>query len=318
MGTHEMQSPSVTIASLVREDGYGTKAILTLSGRWCGNLYGYHVGKSLRVQYRPVGTSSWEYYYLYNNSDGSVGYSSLSGVYELNDITFDSGTAYEVRVLAYNGLGWGSYSATETLSLGTPLLFLDEYQDGVGINCFPTGKGLSVDGFGRFTGSLTAHDISLSGSLVTSGYIESYSDLYISGNTYVAGNIYRNGYLSLDTGNIGSQVINFNAAVSNGYSPILFHNWNDPDSGYIAGIGYDTYDYETITLWTKQSNGRLIFNSGTNFTTLTPEATRYLVPDFEVQNGQIKKNGNPVPAVFIQSSAPDSTNLKVGDIWFVL
>jgi hypothetical protein len=59
-------------------------------------------------------------------------------------------------------------------------------------------------------------------------------------------------------------------------------------------------------------------------TNMTNNMMLGIVPDFEVtknNNGtqpQIYKGGKPVPAVYIQSSAPDSTNLQVGDIWFVL
>lgn len=328
MGTHEMQSPSVTIASLVREDGYGTKAILTLSGRWCGNLYGYQVGRSLKVQYRPVGTSSWKDYYLYNNSDGSIGYSSLSGVYELNDITFDSGTAYEVRVLAYNGLGWSRYSTIETLSLGTPLLFLDEYQDGVGINCFPTGKGLSVDGFGHFTGNLTANSISASGTLVSSGYLETYSNLYVSKNAFISGNIYRNGFLTLDTDNFGSYAlpliggnisgtINFTNAISAGKSAIVWHDWPEgTHDSYKAGVGYDTSGGEAITFWTKQNEGALKLMTGTDLETFSSGASSSTTPTFEASQYGIKKKGKNVPAVFIQAETPTAT--QVGDIWFII
>jgi hypothetical protein len=203
-------------------------------------------------------------------------------------------------------------------------LFLDEYQDGVGINCFPTGKGLSVDGFGHFTGNLTANSISASGTLVSSGYLETYSNLYVGKNAFISGNIYRNGFLTLDTDNFGSYalpliggkmsgIIDFTSAVDKGKSAIIWHDWPEgTHDSYKAGVGYDTSGGEAITFWTKQNEGALKLMTGTDLETFSSGASSSTTPTFEASQYGIKKKGKNVPAVFIQAETPTAT--QVGDI----
>jgi hypothetical protein len=137
-----------------------------------------------------------------------------------------------------NGIGNSSYSSIEKLSLGTPLLFLDEYQDGVGVNCFPTGKGLAVDGFGHFTGEITANNISASGHLVASGYIQTLTDLYVGGS------VYQNGYSVLDTGG-GLMKGPIELGTTGSHSNLILRR---VDSYSGAGIGIDYHDRESVAI----------------------------------------------------------------------
>lgn len=335
--TYPAYSPSPSISSVIRNDGYGSDVTLTISGSWCDSMTGKHAGKQLVLYYKPVTSSTWNSYTLYNNSNAtSTSYRSLASTYSLAGlISFDSGTAYEMYVEAQNGLGsWGS-SSIKSLALGVPIFFMDAYQHGVGVNCFPDSKGLYVDGYTNLKGNLSTQNITcgnITGNEIVANYIRSTGYMDVQGDLSVIGNIYsRNGYRVLDTGNYGSYALPLSGGIMQGPITLkddgshsnLILNTSGGDGSYGAGIGYDWAGNECVALWSSFNPTALRWHAGINMTNMTNNMMLGIVPDFEVVKNsdgtcpQIHKGGQDVPAVYIQSSSPSSTNLQKGDIWFV-
>lgn len=66
----------------------------------------------------------------------------------------DNNTAYNFTATITDKFG-KSANATLPISIGMPIMFVDSTQLGVGVNTFPQGQGLWVDGQGNMTGGLT-------------------------------------------------------------------------------------------------------------------------------------------------------------------
>lgn len=145
--TYPYSQPSLGTPQIVRDDGYGSKATVTISGSWCPNMNGIHLAKKITLYYKTSTASSYSSLVLYNDTTGSAtSYKSLSGSYALSSLTFDSNTAYNIYVVAQDCFDKTATSVVANLALGTPLMFIDAAQKGVGVDCFPEGQGLYVDG----------------------------------------------------------------------------------------------------------------------------------------------------------------------------
>lgn len=66
----------------------------------------------------------------------------------------DNNTAYNFTAVITDSFG-KTANATLPISIGMPIMFVDSAQLGVGVNTFPQGQGLWVDGQGNMTGGLT-------------------------------------------------------------------------------------------------------------------------------------------------------------------
>ena len=138
----------------------------------------------------------------------------------------------------------------------------------------------------------------------------------------------------MDTGNISSYIGNYALPITGGLmqGPIELKTTGSHSNlilrrvdGYSgAGIGIDYQDREAVAIWTSRNNTAFRWHAGIDMTNMTNGMMLGITPDFEITKNsdgtkpQIYKGGKPVPAVYIQSSTPDSTNLQLGDIWFIL
>ena len=168
--TYTYTKPNIAITSAYRTDGYGPDVAIALSGSWSPNMNGTNVAKSITAYYREHGTGSYTSKALYTNSGNATAFQSLAATFNLSGVIFDSNKAYDIYVIAIDGFGQSATSAVTSIALGTPILFVDAEQLGVGVNCFPTIAGLEVQG-----------PLKLNGSII--------GNLSIGGNTTLNGNV---------------------------------------------------------------------------------------------------------------------------------
>lgn len=135
-------APSLGTPQIIRDDGFGTKTTLTVSGSWCPNMTGIHFAKKIVLYYKAVSASSYSTYTLYEDSGSSTAYKSLSETYSLSELSFDSDVAYNIYVQATDCFNQTTSSVQGNLPLGVPLLFIDAAMKGIGVNCFPAGEGI--------------------------------------------------------------------------------------------------------------------------------------------------------------------------------
>lgn len=71
-----------------------------------------------------------------------------------------------------------------SITLGEPILFVDAAQVGVGINCFPNGKGLFIEGVERHPGALVGQSSDTATAFwykfASASTSNSYSDFSVS------------------------------------------------------------------------------------------------------------------------------------------
>ena len=190
--TYAYQNPAPVITALFRDDGYGTAATLTLGGSWSSNMTGTNTAKTIDIYYRLHGsTGSYTKIAHYSNSGSATSYKALSGDVKLTGHTFLSASSYDFYINAVDGFGTSVNSPIVSLPLGTPILFVDAAQQGVGVNCFPTVAGLEVSG-----------PIKSNSTLNTNGNIISKSAIQATGSI--------NAGTSVNVGttlNVGTEVI---------------------------------------------------------------------------------------------------------------
>lgn len=184
ISTYVYSKPTVSITSVYRKDGYGTAAAITLSGSWSSGMTGANVGKSITLYYKESTTSSYTSKTLYTNSGSASSMQSLAVTMDIPDVAFNSEKAYIVYVVVTDGFGQSTQSANSSIALGTPVLFVDTEQLGVGVNCFPTVAGLEVKGPIKATGNITT-----SAAIQTSGSINAGTTLNSVGNATIGGNL---------------------------------------------------------------------------------------------------------------------------------
>lgn len=149
-------------------------------------MNGTNVAKSITAYYRVHGSGSYSSLSLYSNSGSATTTQSLAATFNLTGASFSSDKAYDIYVIAVDGFGQSTTSAVESIALGTPILFIDEEQLGVGINCFPTVAGLEVKG-----------PLKLNGATILSGSTSATEDLAVAGNLSVGGTTTLSGNVSL-------------------------------------------------------------------------------------------------------------------------
>lgn len=129
-------SKPVAAISATRAGGYGTSVTLNGSGT-CSSLDN---GNSITLIQYQVGSSTGTWTTLKSGaSSGSVTLTLAS----------DSSQTYYVRV--QDKVGTYSDPVGFTVPIGQPTAFIDTNVNGVGVNCYPSGKGLYVDGTASVT-----------------------------------------------------------------------------------------------------------------------------------------------------------------------
>ena len=82
-------------------------------------------------------------------------------------------SSFTFKVVLYDSFGRESSEIYYTLGIGEPILFIDTEQVGVGVNCFPEGKGLYTRGKAVFHDTVTAEsNIEVNESLLVKGTAE--------------------------------------------------------------------------------------------------------------------------------------------------
>ena len=129
--------PTVAIQSVVRADGYGTDVALSSTWGWCAAFNSTARGNGkVWLWYKTVGTSG----------DGTKYATAITTNPQTIPSIFSSNQAYLVRLQAVDALSQTTYTDWATIPLGNPIFFIDEYQNGVGINCYPDGEGAYIGG----------------------------------------------------------------------------------------------------------------------------------------------------------------------------
>ena len=190
ISTYVYSKPTVSITSAYRKDGYGTAAAITLSGSWSSGMTGANVGKSITLYYKESTASSYSSKALYTNSGSTSSMQSLAVTMNIPDVAFSSEKAYIVYVVVTDGFGQSTQSANSSIALGTPVLFVDTEQLGVGVNCFPTIAGLEVKGpiKGSSTLEVSGNIISKS-AIQASGSINAGTSLNAGSDVVAAGRV---------------------------------------------------------------------------------------------------------------------------------
>lgn len=284
--TYTYAKPSPVITSAYRTDGYGPEAAIAISGSWSPSMTGTNVAKSITAYYREHGVGSYASKALYTNSGSATATQSLAATFTLSGISFDSNKAYDIYVIAIDGFGQSTTSAVASIALGTPILFVDAEQLGVGINCFPTVAGLEVQG-----------PLKLNGATIMNGATSTTEDfavagaLSVGGNTTLSGNVSLSANKRIEKSDAGSwisdrdRVLVRQTSTSNGsYSPVVGVNTT---SGYWT-IGNLIGDEKLIFNYTTDTN----YSAGSN------DSTRVTL---EANAGTIALKGQiyPVGAIYL-------------------
>ena len=264
--TYAYAKPSPVITSAYRTDGYGPDAAIALSGSWSPSMNGTNVAKSITAYYREHGTGSYTSKVLYSNSGSATAFQSLAATFNLSGIAFDSNKAYDIYVIAIDGLGQSTTSAVASIALGTPILFVDAEQLGVGINCFPTVAGLEVQG-----------PLKLNGATIMNGETSTTQDFAVAGNLSVGGNTTLNGNVALSSNkrieksDAGSWISDRDRALvrqtsnaSGNYSPVVGVNtangyWT---IGNLIGNESLIFNYSTDTNYSAATNSTTVVTLG--------------------------------------------------------
>ena len=135
------QAPSITLTG-GREDNYGTVVNL-LASFTSSSVEGFN---GIKVSWSGADSSG----YFKDSNNIQLGSSSsfvdaFSGEGTATQDNVDNEVSYTFTATIEDKFGKRS-SSTLKVPIGLPLMFIDSTQNGVGVNCLPTGKGLYVDG----------------------------------------------------------------------------------------------------------------------------------------------------------------------------
>lgn len=109
---------------------------ITTNGEWVGIDGISESPATLILQYKEDSPgSSWISYNNLSASDLNLNKEAIS-----LSLVFDQ--AYKFRMVLTDKYGTTYTTSEVSLAAGTPILFIDSIQNGVGINCFPKGDGL--------------------------------------------------------------------------------------------------------------------------------------------------------------------------------
>lgn len=161
--------PSLGTPQIVRNDGYGSLTTLTISGSWSPNLTGIHLAKKITLYYSSAIVSLTSYV-LYEDTGNSTTYKPLAGNYNLKNLSFDSDKAYNIYIIAEDCFGNTATSKTGSLALGIPTMLIDTEQMALGVNRFPDGKGVYVDGVLDATSTISGKEVKSNGNRAITYY----------------------------------------------------------------------------------------------------------------------------------------------------
>lgn len=150
-----LPSGSVSVA---RQGGYGNTIILKVTPIW-------------GISTKNAGTGTYTY-----QKDGGTGTTENISVFGqdilLTDKSNDSVFTFTVELI--DKLGGKKTLPTATVGIGQPILFIDSEQTGVGVNCFPNGKGLYVKGNTNLNGATNIEgEMNVNGSATINGFLVS-------------------------------------------------------------------------------------------------------------------------------------------------
>ena len=128
INTTGYSAPSGTI-NVARVGGYGTAVTLRINPTWS-------------ISNRNAGSATYEY-----SSNGGSTWSSPTTTSVFNtDISlpesYNNEIDYRFRIYLTDSLGTKSSAIVATVTAGSPVMFVDSTIGGVGVNCFPMGKGI--------------------------------------------------------------------------------------------------------------------------------------------------------------------------------
>jgi hypothetical protein len=157
LSVEEYIAPQGTIEAY-RIGGYGTDVALVISPTW-------------GINNNNAGTAKYTY------KEGGGAYKTEVSTTSFNTpITFanmNNESSFTFKVVLYDSFGRESSEIYYTLGIGEPILFIDTEQVGVGVNCFPEGKGLYARGNAVFHDTVTAEsNIEVNESLLVKGTAE--------------------------------------------------------------------------------------------------------------------------------------------------
>ena len=162
-------TPHINLNAIERTS---TGVNITTNGSWVGINGISGSPATLILKYKEDPNGSWENYNGLSASSLNLNKQAIP----LN-LTFDQ--AYKFKMTVTDKYGATDTTSELSLAAGTPILFVDSIQNGVGINCFPTGTGLhakSVNvinsgGIGRntITGSTSTNSVIYTNRLPAKG-----------------------------------------------------------------------------------------------------------------------------------------------------
>ena len=132
--------PSGTMAAK-RQNNYGETVELAINPTWA-------VGSG------NTGTAAWSYKLSTTSSWTTGGTISTFNTPAVLGVVFDNTLSYDFRIILTDAFGGSSTAILASVGPGTPILFIDETVNGVGVNDIPTEQGLFVDGKTNIKGDL--------------------------------------------------------------------------------------------------------------------------------------------------------------------
>lgn len=153
---YQYNSPA-GVASAYRQGGYGDTIVLQIVPVWGIN------------QVKNAGTARYSYKEGGNTETAAVTISDFTEPKILPNLSNDSIFTFNVTLI--DSLGVETQLDPIVVGLGKPILFIDSEQNGVGVNCFPIGSGLHVDGKTSLKGdTLIEGTLNIDGNVTVKGY----------------------------------------------------------------------------------------------------------------------------------------------------
>ena len=157
LSIEEYSAPQGTIDAY-RIGGYGTDVALVISPIW-------------GISDNNRGTAQYSY-----KKDGGAYNTPVTTTTFNTPITFanmSNESSFTFKVELFDSFGRAGGEIYYTLGIGEPILFIDTEQVGVGVNCFPEGKGLHVKGSSVFHDNVTTNDnINANASVIVKEAVE--------------------------------------------------------------------------------------------------------------------------------------------------
>ena len=316
------QAPSISLSG-GRVNNYGENISLTAT------FTSVSVENKNGIKVSWSGTNGGSGYALDGNGAGIGSSSAFVTAYSGSGsitTTGDNSTAYSFTATITDRFG-KTATATLPVSIGTPIMFIDEEQLGVGINAFPSGEGLYVKGTANIKGSAYVQNV-----LQARQFADFYSlgvrnpeqwfylgDFNLSGQgSYITFKCY---YGNGQSGNANQQTIFEITAMqghydgSNGTTNIgLTVNFLQ---NYMKGIVVQTYQTSTtaakLYIYLPTAYNSMVYCVGGNYSSYTTKHTKLdAAPTVHKTATHYSRflDAYPIGSIFIstaQSSNPAST-----------